>query len=672
VSLPPGIDGRWIGTAGGRLLQVRIDLALGMLSGDLYEGDGPDEDPDDGSGRWRYEGSFLSSVLTSRWIAGRAVELSAPLSFLSRGDRYGQIVVRIWVPQPGRPETAAEARLTIASHRRPSDTIALRAPITRRSSLLRSARLYVDTTIDQRTRAPYVVPPHHVIGSAPPFPADLRRRDLSIAGAFADAGIELSVVPGAKPIALPSSAYTHGLTDDELHGILTSVTKDEPPRAWWVHLLVAPRHAMRGVLGMVYDTERMHPRHGTVIFHDELKRAVAVDRQTDVANVGDDHPHFTRDFLYTAVHELGHAFNLLHSFQKGWFGGSDVAPRPDAASWMNYPHLYPHGAWLEADQPDRFWADFRFQFDRAELEHLRHHERDEVMMGAHAFGALGDRVIPDAIGCAGGLSASVEVRAAYEHGEPFPVVIQLENRGGRALVLDLPRDPWSAVELTVRTPGGRYRRIEPLTVRRETPGAWRRVVLRGGESERLRLGAFYGRHGFTFEEPGTYCLHARLTLPGRAPLALGATSLYVKSGGRTLERLLADRLFGDEQGHFLTFLGGDHLTRGKGSLEELVADPRFAVTRAAVPVRTALAASYARSSQGPAQVRAPKPAEALRMLGDLVPRDLLERQKAAGPGLALRVLLDTLRVLDVPSELLGRIGPEVVGTFRAAAGTATS
>src|SRR5690349_12788639 len=76
-----------------------------------------------------------------------------------------------------------------------------------------------------------------------------------------------------------------------------------------------------------------------------------------------------------------------------------------------------------------------------------------------------------------------------------------------------------------------YRNFEPLCARLETRAAWRRVVIRPGERERLTLHPFYGRHGFTFEEPGTYVVHARLTLPGVGETRLGATSLYVKSGG---------------------------------------------------------------------------------------------------------------------------------------------
>jgi hypothetical protein len=43
--------------------------------------------------------------------------------------------------------------------------------------------------------------------------------------------------------------------------------------------------------------------------------------------------------FWTAVHELGHAFNLAHSWQKslgtGWV---PLADQPEARSFMNYPY----------------------------------------------------------------------------------------------------------------------------------------------------------------------------------------------------------------------------------------------------------------------------------------------------------------------------------------------
>ena len=83
--------------------------------------------------------------------------------------------------------------------------------------------------------------------------------------------------------------------------------------------------------------------------------------------------------MFTLVHEIGHALNLLHSFDKG---------RPSALSWMNYPHLFPLGteAGPGHNGTSEFWAAFEQTFDELELRHLRHATPREIRSGGFEFG----------------------------------------------------------------------------------------------------------------------------------------------------------------------------------------------------------------------------------------------------------------------------------------------
>src|SRR5690606_22784138 len=81
------------------------------------------------------------------------------------------------------------------------------------------------------------------------------------------------------------------------------------------------------------------------------------------------------------VHELGHCFNLFHSFHKTYMNPPQPN-RPDSLSWMNYPYNYTGGSGGEA----AFWSAFPFQFDALELAHLRHGFRNNVIMGGANFG----------------------------------------------------------------------------------------------------------------------------------------------------------------------------------------------------------------------------------------------------------------------------------------------
>jgi hypothetical protein len=85
-----------------------------------------------------------------------------------------------------------------------------------------------------------------------------------------------------------------------------------------------------------------------------------------------------RDQLYTSVHELGHCFNLHHSFHKPLMTPPQ-AKRPAALSRMNDPQNFPGGA-------AAFWSALPFQFDDQELVHLRHGTRNAVIMDGASFG----------------------------------------------------------------------------------------------------------------------------------------------------------------------------------------------------------------------------------------------------------------------------------------------
>lgn len=85
---------------------------------------------------------------------------------------------------------------------------------------------------------------------------------------------------------------------------------------------------------------------------------------------------------FTFVHELGHALNLAHSWQKtlspadvpeasSWLDDPD---RPGALSWMNYPQYVTD-----------FFKLFQGRFDGPELAFLRHAPDRYVMMGSAPF-----------------------------------------------------------------------------------------------------------------------------------------------------------------------------------------------------------------------------------------------------------------------------------------------
>jgi len=268
----------------------------------------------------------------------------------------------------------------------------------------------------------------------------------------------------------------------------------------------------RGVLGIMYDFERgdlnRRPREGVAVFYDHPMlsdpRVDPVDRE--------------REFTYTVVHEIGHALNLLHSFDKA---------RPAALSWMNYPDLFPRG--YEATGRDgtaEFWRRFEERFDNEELHHLRHASPREIRAGGFAFGTYEEGAsIPF-----GGTAeprrtrlganplrelASVELTLAplkpsYDLAEPVFVSIGLKNNGPDPVRVPNAFDPAEGyTRLVIRTPAGRV-----LTYRSPTRLCKQARTITLGEAQSAPgfdgIPLFLSAEGPIFTEPGIYELSAEL------------------------------------------------------------------------------------------------------------------------------------------------------------------
>jgi hypothetical protein len=124
-----------------------------------------------------------------------------------------------------------------------------------------------------------------------------------------------------------------------------------------------------------------------------------------------------RKYLYVWVHEAGHAWKLLHSWDKG---------RPSALSWMNYDWKYDaiNGA-------DTFWARFFMRFDDEELIHIRHGDRKTVIMGGDDWGTGGHLEAPPAAALEAGpgqpLELAVRCKPYFMLMEPVSVELRLRN-----------------------------------------------------------------------------------------------------------------------------------------------------------------------------------------------------------------------------------------------------
>ena len=90
-------------------------------------------------------------------------------------------------------------------------------------------------------------------------------------------------------------------------------------RAWALHLLLLGRSDQRGLLGVMFDDTQVLPRQGAAVFADAIRAIPGIDH--------------ARKLIQTSVHELGHALNLAHRFER-------VVGRADSTSFMNYDWRY--------------------------------------------------------------------------------------------------------------------------------------------------------------------------------------------------------------------------------------------------------------------------------------------------------------------------------------------
>ncbi|MGH2839962.1 MAG: hypothetical protein ACRDKY_03955, partial [Solirubrobacteraceae bacterium] len=200
------------------------------------------------------------------------------------------------------------------------------------------------------------------------LPAPVTPRTLTVVDAFAEAGIEMLATGPPGVVDTSAAGPDATWSDAELHAAMEESFSrwGDSPR-WAIWLLHAASHDDRDVAGLMFD-RRGAQRQGCAVFY---------------GHVQDVTPEIHRDRLYTCVHELGHGFNLLHSWQKS-LTEPPVPSRPAAGSWMNYPERFPGGA-------PAYWRAFGFHFDEAELVHLRHAFEENVIMGGRPFAGAARR-----------------------------------------------------------------------------------------------------------------------------------------------------------------------------------------------------------------------------------------------------------------------------------------
>lgn len=466
------------------------------------------------------------------------------------------------------------------------------------------------------------------------FRSRTRSRSLQTVDSFAEAGIELAETGPTTVIETAGAGGDAAWSDAELHAAMEqhfTRLSDEPQWAMW--LLHAGNHTDPTITGLMFD-RRGPQRQGCAVFHGYTSAE------------GD--PERRRDRLYNCVHEVGHGFNLRHCWQHSLYV-PPVPSRPQALSWMNYPDRFARGV-------EPFFQAFGYDFDDAEIVHLRHGARRDVIPGGAPFGrATGGAALVRDDGWSPerrdpGLRLRLTVPRELALNVPVSVELELmsTSREGRVVPTTLGPRP-TTVDIAIRQPDGTETVFEPL-LQHCRPQA---TTVGGGGAATVRDLAFihYGRNGFAFREPGTYRVRARYTAPdGRIALSEIQT-LRVRDATSRTDRRVEALIGGDDQvGTLMSLVGSraPELSEGDAKLRQLIAsEPDHPVAAVARLVRGIGLAREFKVVGAEGAVRT-LPAEieeasaliarvidiaALRVAGDGATRGVIARQ-AVAPALA--------------------------------------
>ncbi|RNC73255.1 MAG: hypothetical protein ED859_00675 [Desulfuromonadales bacterium] len=401
------------------------------------------------------------------------------------------------------------------------------------------------------------------------LPSGGTARTLSVASAYAEAGVEMVGAGTTNTIPTADAGTNLKWSNSELHAGMVkhfSLWQDIPQ--WKVWLFHAYEHERAGLLGIMFD-QAGKQRQGCATFYKGLGGTTAQKKRLQ---------------LFAAVHELGHSFNLLHSFGKTDAVPS-VANRPNALSWMNYPHLYPPGG-----EP-AFWNAFAFQFDDPEVVHLRHAYRNAIVMGGNNFligsaleAIMDEQAFAKPLIDRSGLKLALEAPTSFLFGEPVVVEIKLKatDLSGRMAHAQI-HPSLGYVRIGIRKPNGQVVAYEPLIEQCDISPPVRLDAARPAIYESAYIG--FGKGGFYFDQPGFYKLRATYRAPDGSEIVSDILTLRVRSPHSAGDEEVADLFFGNDQGMLLSLLGSDaEELRGGNDAFDLVID-KYAKHKLAVYAR---------------------------------------------------------------------------------------
>ncbi|ROO86389.1 hypothetical protein EDD29_3953 [Actinocorallia herbida] len=469
---------------------------------------------------------------------------------------------------------------------------------------LRTIDLEIDAMAGRAALASY-----NTATDAEAGPPDYADRQLTIASAFAEAGIELRAAGTVNEVGTADSGIDLRWSDSELHtAMLHNFSGHAETEQWKLWAFVASQHVNNST-GVMFDVNEGKQRQGMAVFYDQI------NNERGYFKLG----------LY--VHELGHCLNLQHSWQKN-DSGAPLGLRDGRGdlSWMQYWNMYiaedGSSGW------DVFWRRFPFTFTPNELAHLRHAFRYDIIPGGANWAAQGsaayattDRALAamdDPIADDSGLALTLSARP-FAYGEPVTIEIKLA-RDGRDVIVHRELSPKSEyLTIAITAPSGVTRPFRPLARHCKGHGEDTLTNLTA-EAPALYESAYLGSgaDGQYFTDPGLYRVRAVYSAPDGSTVVSNTLTVRIRLPLTGDDQFAGELLMDDQAGTLMALLGSDSpaLQAGNDALAEL--SDRFAGHPLAVYSHLAQGANAGRDYQhivnGRIQVRPPDTKDAVTQL----------------------------------------------------------
>jgi hypothetical protein len=582
-------DGRYAGGNHEVAVELRIDAGgCGVISGDLYR---------ISSGARHY----VASIRTPPQVRADSAAGEWPVVAQDEAGRIAQ--GRLWLAPQEQPPASLNGRVQFDTaleglpSRRAVPFVAERA-----SAQFRTLGLEIE--IEE--------------GVNPPAAYTFGGRTVTVEDSLAAAGFE-TFTSGVRD-TIPTRP--DGWEMAQLHTLMADLAQTSlQQRSWELHLLLLSNSDRDGLLGVMFDSSDALQRQGCAVFASAIRAIPGINHE--------------RKLIQTTVHELGHALNLAHRFER-------VVGRADSPSFMNYDWRYRGG-----NRVDEFWNRFQFTFDNDELEFLRHAPLPPVIPGGAPFHS-----VPYWADGNGGYSPYVpesplsgwtlEMQlppsgGLFKFAQPVLLELALTNRTGQPVTV--PKfilDPKAGfVEILIRRVnagafapgGGQSLSFVPAMQRCFEWDSAETLVLGDGEKMSDNVNLTFGSAGFAFAEPGTYDVTALLVLFNqqlqREFIAKSQTvRIRVAAPRNDDEEHDAMDFFSDEVGLYLALGGSKALSGARDRLAKIAArrkddtkDPLVAHITRAFAIDESRA--YVRYRNGKFATDAPDLGKAVKLVGTL-------------------------------------------------------